>query len=174
MTYRVHRVIAAAHRLARELGSTVIGDEHLFLGLLAESDGPAAAVLAALRVDPAQAGARTHDVIRERQAYSGAGAAPVEASMRLTTRATLVFDRSRTEAELLGSDHVGIEHLLLGMVRRDDTVAAMVLADLGADAARIREQVAALLTSTAPADQPKPPPRFPLPTRDPAHGNDSS
>lgn len=174
MTYRVHRVIAEAHRMAREHRSTVIGDDHLFLGLLAEPDGPAAATLAALRVDPAQALARTHDVIRERQAHSEAAEAPVDTSMRLTTRATLVLDRSRTEAELLGSDHVGTEHLLLGMVRRDDTVAATVLAELRADPARIREQVAAAPPSTDPADQPKPPPPFQLPTQGPAHGDDSA
>jgi ATP-dependent Clp protease ATP-binding subunit ClpA len=83
---------------------------------------------------------------------------------------TLVLDRSRTEAELLGRGHVGTEHLLLGMVRRDDTVAAVVLGELGADAARMREQVAATPPSTDPADQPKPPP-FRPPARDAAAGD---
>jgi hypothetical protein len=59
-------------------------------------------------------------------------------------------------------------------VQRPDEQGVVGDADLGADAARIREQVAALPPSTAPADQPKPPPPFPLLTRDPAHGNDSS
>lgn len=164
LTFRTHRVIAEAHRLARELDSTTIGDDHLFLGLLGESGGPAAAALAALRVDRTRALERTHDVIRERARHETAtGAPPAEAGMRLTTRAVLVLDRGTTEAELLGSDHVGVEHLLLGMVRRADTVAAEVLADLGADPALLREQVAATPPSTDPDDAPKPPPPFRLP-----------
>lgn len=156
-TTRTRRVIADANRRARELHLDYLGDDQLFLALLAEPDGPAAEVLTAVGVDRAEAATRVHTLF---PSTSPTTAEPSPEYLTLTTKATVVLDRSRTEAELLGDDGVGTEHLLLGMLRRADTAAAHVFGDLGVDAARIREQVAAITPSTDPADHPEPPPPF--------------
>ena len=133
-TDRARRVLVLAQEEARELASGIIGTEHLLLGLIREREGVAAKVLDTLGV--------TYELVREKvEGTIDTNRKPSSASLPFTPRVTKVLEFSLRESQQLGHNYVGTEHLLLGLVREGNGVAAKILDDLGADMARVRTQV---------------------------------
>ena len=138
-TDRARRVLVLAQEEARDLNHAFIGTEHILLGLIREGEGVAAKALDALGV--------TFDVVREKvEEAIGANANPSPGSPPFTPRAKKVLELSLREALQLGHSYIGTEHMLLGLVREGDGVAAQVLNDLGADMARVRTQVIQMMS----------------------------
>jgi len=141
-TDRARRVLVLAQEEARDLNHAFIGTEHILLGLIREGEGVAAKALDALGV--------TFDVVREKvEEAIGANANPSPGSPPFTPRAKKVLELSLREALQLGHSYIGTEHMLLGLVREGDGVAAQVLNDLGADMARVRTQVIQMMSGQA-------------------------
>ena len=141
-TDRARRVLVLAQEEARFLGHKFLGTEHLLLGLIRESDGVAAMALG-------QLGIRLDDVRERVKGTIGpAGSAPT-ATPPFTARAKKVLELSLREALQLGHNYIGTEHILLGLVREGEGVAAQVLVGLGADLARVRQQVVQVLAGYA-------------------------
>ena len=116
-----------------------IGTEHILLGLIREGEGVAAKALDALGI--------TFDVVREKvEEAIGTNSNPSPGSPPFTPRAKKVLELSLREALQLGHSYIGTEHMLLGLVREGDGVAAQVLNDLGADMARVRTQVIQMMS----------------------------
>ncbi len=139
-----------AQEEARDLNHAFIGTEHILLGLIREGEGVAAKALDALGV--------TFDVVREKvEEAIGANTNPSPGSPPFTPRAKKVLELSLREALQLGHSYIGTEHMLLGLVREGEGVAAQVLSDLGADMARVRTQVIQMMSGQsgkeAPASQ---------------------
>lgn len=137
-TTRARRVVVLAQEEARLLQHNYIGTEHLLLGLLGETDGIAARALAGL-------GMSLEGTRQEITAIVGTGSATPSGHMPFTPRAKKVLELAFREARALGHDYIGTEHILLGLIREGDGVAAQVLVRLGADLNRAREQVIQLL-----------------------------
>ena len=138
-TDRARRVLVLAQEEARDLNHAFIGTEHILLGLIREGEGVAAKALDALGV--------TFDVVREKvEEAIGANTNPSPGSPPFTPRAKKVLELSLREALQLGHSYIGTEHMLLGLVREGEGVAAQVLVSLGADLARVRQQVIQLLS----------------------------
>ena len=138
-TDRARRVLVLAQEEARDLNHAFIGTEHILLGLIREGEGVAAKALDALGV--------TFDVVREKvEEAIGANTNPSPGSPPFTPRAKKVLELSLREALQLGHSYIGTEHMLLGLVREGDGVAAQVLSDLGADMARVRTQVIQMMS----------------------------
>ncbi|MDE3064268.1 MAG: ATP-dependent Clp protease ATP-binding subunit [Acidobacteriota bacterium] len=138
-TDRARRVLVLAQEEARDLNHAFIGTEHILLGLIREGEGVAAKALDALGV--------TFDVVREKvEEAIGANTNPSPGSPPFTPRAKKVLELSLREALQLGHSYIGTEHMLLGLVREGEGVAAQVLSDLGADMARVRTQVIQMMS----------------------------
>ena len=138
-TDRARRVLVLAQEEARDLNHSFIGTEHILLGLIKEGEGVAFKALDALGV--------TYDVVREKIEESiGANPNPSPGSPPFTPRAKKVLELSLREALQLGHSYIGTEHMLLGLVREGDGVAANVLSELGADMARVRSQVVQMMS----------------------------
>jgi hypothetical protein len=137
-TDRARRVMDLAQDEARMLNHNYIGTEHLLLGLIHEGEGVAAQALESLGV-----GLKTARQQVEEAVGRGQQAAPER--IPLTPRAKKVLELSLREALQLGHHYIGTEHILLGLIREGDGVAARVLAGLGADLNRVRQQVIQLL-----------------------------
>jgi hypothetical protein len=139
-TDRARRVVVLAQEEARLLNHNYIGTEHLLLGLLHEGEGVAAQALDALDISIGAARLQVEEIIgRGGQAPSG--------HIPFTPRAKQVLELSLREAIQLGHNYIGTEHVLLGLVREGQGVAAQVLARLGADLSRLRQVVVQLLAS---------------------------
>jgi ornithine carbamoyltransferase len=136
-TERARRVVFFAQEEAARLGENYVGTEHLLLGLVRENDSTAARILDRLGVP---LGRIRSDI--ERQVTPGHGN-PVQ-DMQLTPRAKRVIDLAYEEARQLNNNYIGTEHLLLGLIREGDGLAARVLVELGADLERTREEVRAM------------------------------
>jgi ATP-dependent Clp protease ATP-binding subunit ClpC len=135
-------VLVLAQEEARDLNHAFIGTEHILLGLIREGEGVAAKALDALGV--------TFDVVREKvEEAIGANTNPSPGSPPFTPRAKKVLELSLREALQLGHSYIGTEHMLLGLVREGEGVAAQVLNDLGADMARVRTQVIQMMSGQA-------------------------
>jgi Clp amino terminal domain, pathogenicity island component len=144
-TDRARQVMVLAQEEARALGHNWIGTEHLLLGLIREQQGLAAQLLKSLGVPIEEARAR---VAREvPQADKGIAA---HHQIPFTPRAKKVLELSLREALSLGHDWIGTEHILLGLVRENEGVAARVLLDFGADAETIRDGVISMLSGGRP------------------------
>jgi ClpA/ClpB-like protein len=139
-TDRARRVVVLAQEEARLLNHNYIGTEHLLLGLLREDEGIAAQALDALGVSTERA---RHEV----EAIIGHGDRVPSGHVPFTPRAKKVLELSLREAIQLGHNYIGTEHILLGLVREGEGVAATVLVKLGADLERVRRQVVQLLTA---------------------------
>ena len=142
-TEQTKRVLIRSQQEAKRLHHTHIGTEHLLLGLIGEEAGGAATVLARLGVAPP----------RVRRAVEGGlerGERPVGGDVRLTPGAKRVIELTVEEARRLGHDHIGTEHLLLGLVREEKGRAAGVLAGLGVEVERVRHEVLRLTGSGSP------------------------
>lgn len=138
LTERSRAALAHAEREAHGFNHNYIGTEHLLLGLLAVEDGLAATVLASLGVQADTVRAAIVDHI-------GRGAAPHADRCRLTPRSEQIIELARNEARKLGHASVGTEHLLLGLVRDGEGVAADILGDLGIDGDKVQAEVARAL-----------------------------
>src|SRR5919201_1795605 len=151
---RVTDTVRAAMVVAQEescyLGHNYVGNEHLLLGLLAQTDGMAADVLGGLGVTRQAIVSRTREVV-------GAGSPRRWEALGVTPRLKRALELARAEARRLGHRCVGTEHVLLGIARLDYGVGAKLLRELGAPPTRIREEMAARL-SIDPS-QLAPPPR---------------
>jgi ATP-dependent Clp protease ATP-binding subunit ClpA len=137
-TDRARRVVVLAQEEARLLDHNYIGTEHLLLGLINEGEGIAAQALGALDVSLERV---RHDI----EEIIGRGDRPPAGHIPFTPRAKKVLELSLREALQLGHNYIGTEHILLGLVREGEGVAAQVLQKLGADLARVRETVIELL-----------------------------
>jgi ATP-dependent Clp protease ATP-binding subunit ClpC len=137
-TERARRVVIFGQEEARGLRHNYIGTEHLLLGVLREGEGVGARVLASLGV--------TLDAVRaEVVSNVGQGDAAAVETIPFTPRAKRVLELSLREALSLGHDYIGTEHLLLGLVREQEGVAAKILLHLDADAETVRERTFELL-----------------------------
>src|SRR4051794_1517583 len=125
-TERARRVVFFAQEEAARLGENYVGTEHLLLGLVRESDSVAARILDRLGVPLGRIRAEI-----ERQVTRGHGS--LDQDMQLTPRAKRVIDLAYEEARRLNNNYIGTEHILLGLIREGDGLAARVLIKLGAD-----------------------------------------
>jgi hypothetical protein len=132
------RALTLAQDEAQRLDHHYIGTEHLLLGLVREGDGLAARVLENMHVE-------LHQVRTAVEAIIGRGQRPIPAAVGLTPRAKRVIELTVTEARRLGDDHVGTEHLLLGLLREGEGIAAGVLESLGLTLNRVDAAVRAEL-----------------------------
>jgi len=138
-TERARRVMVLAQEEARLLNHNFIGTEHLLLGLIHEGEGVAAKALEQLGI--------SLEAVREKvEETMGAPTTAAGGSPPFTPRAKKVLELSLREALQLGHNYIGTEHILLGLVREGEGVAARVLVDLGADLSRVRQQVIQLLS----------------------------
>lgn len=149
-TDQSRRVLVLAQEEARLLGHNFLGTEHILLGLLRQDDGRAAKALTALGVSLESARERVEHTV-------GPSDEQASGTPPFTPRAKSVLELSLREALSLGHEHIGPEHLLLGLVREGEGVAAQVLATMSADPVRVRHQVVALIEGV-PAPPPPPPP----------------
>ncbi|MEV0903210.1 Clp protease N-terminal domain-containing protein, partial [Actinoplanes sp. NPDC049802] len=138
-TDRARRVVVLAQEEARMLNHNYIGTEHLLLGLVHQGEGVAAVALERLGVSLAAVRQQVEEVI-------GQGDEPPSGHIPFTPRAKKVLEMSLREALQLGHNYIGTEHILLGLIRERDGVAAQVLARMGADPERVRLQVAEMVT----------------------------
>jgi ATP-dependent Clp protease ATP-binding subunit ClpC len=134
-TERVRKVIYLARDEANRLQHDYIGTEHLLLGILRLGEGIAAEVLQRLEVDPEQIQQTIENMVKPTGGTLTVGEIP------LTPRAKRVLELSVEEARFLGHNYVGTEHLLLGLIREGEGVAARVLLELGVDRKRVREEI---------------------------------
>jgi ATP-dependent Clp protease ATP-binding subunit ClpA len=141
-TDRARRVIVLAQEEARLLGHDYVGTEHLLLGLAREGQGVAARVLEVLGVRLEALRSQVKEVI-------GQGQRAPSGHIPFTPRAKKVLELSLREALELGHDYIGTEHLLLGLIREGEGVAAQVLVNLGADLSRVRQQIIPVLSASA-------------------------
>ncbi len=137
-TDRARRVVVLAQDEARMLGHNYIGTEHILLGLIREGDGVAAKALTAMSIGLEATRQQVESII-------GRGQGAPTGHIPFTPRAKKVLELSLREALQLGHDYIGTEHILLGLIREGDGVAAQVLAGFGADLNRVRQQVVQLL-----------------------------
>jgi ATP-dependent Clp protease ATP-binding subunit ClpC len=137
-TDRARRTVVLAQEEARMLDHSWIGTEHLLLGLLGEGEGVAAKALEALGISLAAVRQQVEEII-------GQGDQAPPGHIPFTPRAKKVLELAHREARALGHDYIGTEHILLGLLREGDGVAAQVLVRLGADLNRTRQQVIQLL-----------------------------
>jgi ATP-dependent Clp protease ATP-binding subunit ClpA len=147
-TDQSRRVIVLAQEEARMLDHNWIGTEHILLGLAKEGDGVAARALESIGISLDAVRQKVEEIIgRGQQAPSG--------HIPFTPRAKKVLELSLREALQLGDNYIGTEHILLGLVREGDGVAAQVLVMLGADLNRVRQEVTQLVP-VHPAEDPEP------------------
>ena len=138
-TDKARRVVVLAQEEAKLLNHNYIGTEHILLGLIHEGEGVAAKALEALGINLEQGREQVQDIIGQgQQAPSG--------HIPFTPRAKKVLELSLREALQLGHSYIGTEHLLLGLIREGEGVAAQVLTKLGADTNKVRQQVIQLLS----------------------------
>jgi ATP-dependent Clp protease ATP-binding subunit ClpA len=141
-TDRARRVVVLAQEEARLLDHNYIGTEHLLLGLINEGEGIAAQALEALGVSLERVRSDVEEII-------GRGQAVPAGHIPFTPRAKKVLELSLREALQLGHNYIGTEHILLGLVREGEGVAAQVLEKLGADLERVRQTVIELLPGSS-------------------------
>ena len=138
-TDRARRVVVLAQEEARMLNHNYIGTEHILLGLIHEGEGVAAKALDSLNINL--------DAVRQQvEEIIGQGQAAPTGHIPFTPRAKKVLELSLREALQLGHNYIGTEHILLGLIREGEGVAAQVLQKLGADLNRVRQTVIQLLS----------------------------
>jgi len=147
-TDRARRVVVLAQEEARLLNHNYIGTEHILLGLIHEGEGAAAKALESLGISLEAVRSQVEEII-------GQGGASPSGHIPFTPRAKKVLELSLREALQLGHNYIGTEHILLGLIREGEGVAAQVLVKLGADLSRVRQQVIQLLSGySGPGGQP--------------------
>jgi ATP-dependent Clp protease ATP-binding subunit ClpC len=138
-TDRARRVVVLAQEEAKMLNHNYIGTEHILLGLIHEGEGVAAKALESLSISLESVREQVQDII-------GQGQQQPTGHIPFTPRAKKVLELSLREALQLGHNYIGTEHILLGLIREGEGVAAQVLVKLGADLNRVRQQVIQLLS----------------------------
>ena len=161
-TERARRSIVLAQEEAQRLGNNYIGTEHILLGIISEGESLAAKVLETLGVNLSK-------VRQEVESIVGRGGQTVQQEMVFTPRAKRVIELAFEEARQLNHNYIGTEHLLLGLIREGEGVAARVLTNLGVDPAKVRVQTTSLLG--AEGQPPAPKGKSKTPTLD-AYGRD--
>ncbi|MFL0749484.1 MAG: ATP-dependent Clp protease ATP-binding subunit [Prochlorococcus sp.] len=141
-TEKAIKVIMLAQEEARRLGHNFVGTEQILLGLIGEGTGVAAKVLKSMGVNLKDARVEVEKII-------GRGSGFVAVEIPFTPRAKRVLELSLEEARQLGHNYIGTEHLLLGLIREGEGVAARVLENLGVDLTKVRTQVIRMLGETA-------------------------
>ncbi|AMA07980.1 MULTISPECIES: ATP-dependent Clp protease ATP-binding subunit [Cyanophyceae] len=141
-TEKAIKVIMLAQEEARRLGHNFVGTEQILLGLIGEGTGVAAKVLRSMGVNLKDARIEVEKII-------GRGSGFVAVEIPFTPRAKRVLELSLEEARQLGHNYIGTEHLLLGLIREGEGVAARVLENLGVDLSKVRTQVIRMLGETA-------------------------
>src|SRR3989475_421677 len=137
-TERARRVIILAQEEAKRLNHSAVGTEHILLGIIREGEGVASKVLESLNISPDRVRAEIETAI-------GRGERAPYEEVAFTPRAKKVLELALDEARRLGHNYIGTEHLLLGLIREGEGVAARVLEAMGADLERVRAQVVYLL-----------------------------
>ncbi|MCU0267141.1 MAG: ATP-dependent Clp protease ATP-binding subunit [Acidimicrobiales bacterium] len=146
-TDRARRVVVLAQEEARLLNHNYIGTEHILLGLIHEGEGVAAKALESLGISLEAVRSQVEEII-------GQGGSSPSGHIPFTPRAKKVLELSLREALQLGHNYIGTEHILLGLIREGEGVAAQVLVKLGADLSRVRQQVIQLLSGySGPAQE---------------------
>ncbi len=141
-TEKAIKVIMLAQEEARRLGHNFVGTEQILLGVIGEGTGVAAKVLKAMGVNLKDARIEVEKII-------GRGSGFVAVEIPFTPRAKRVLELSLEEARQLGHNYIGTEHLLLGLIREGEGVAARVLENLGVDLSKVRTEVIRMLGETA-------------------------
>jgi ATP-dependent Clp protease ATP-binding subunit ClpC len=157
---QARRVVVLAQEEARMLNHNSIGTEHLLLGLIREDEGIAARALRSLGLDLAAVRQQVAEIVGQGKQGRGEpgqgeprqGEPGQPGHIPFTPRAKKALELSLREALQLGASHIGTEHILVGLVRVGDGVAARVLVRLGADLHGVRRQVIQLLAAGLPAD----------------------
>ena len=164
-TERARQVVVLAQDESRALGHDYIGTEHILLGLLREQEGLAARVLESLDLTVEEVRAQVVSIV-------GQGEAAATGQIPFTPHAKEALEFSLREALALGHEWIGTEHVLLGLVRATDGVAARILLDFGADADTIRNEVIRMMSGpgrhVSLAEPVMPGSRFP-PVPEPSH-----
>ncbi len=145
-TERARRVLTLAQEEAQRFGHNYIGTEHLLLGLVREGDGVAAKVLSNLGVELNKVRSAVEFII-------GRGDRKSSGEIGLTPRAKKVIELAVDEARRLGHSYIGTEHVLLGLVREGEGIAAGVLESLGVNLERVRAETTSILAQTQPRQQ---------------------
>ena len=156
-TDRARKVLTLAQDEAQRFNHNYIGTEHLLLGLVREGEGVAARVLENMNVELSKVRTAVEFII-------GRGDRPVVGEVGLTPRAKRVIELAIDEARRLGHNYIGTEHLLLGLVREGEGIAAGVLESLGVNLDKVRHQVIHVLSqssSSTPAQETKRPSKTP-------------
>ena len=143
-TDRARRVVVLAQEEARLLGHHYIGTEHLLLGMIHEGEGVAAKALAALGIELQAVRSAVLVEIVERGISPTSPGGP--SHLPFTPRCKKVLELALREALQLGHNYVGTEHILLGLIREGEGIAAAVLVKLGAELSRVRQQVITVLS----------------------------
>lgn len=143
-TEKAIKVIMLAQEEARRLGHNFVGTEQILLGLIGEGTGIAAKVLKSMGISLKDARVQVEKII-------GRGSGFVAVEIPFTPRAKRVLELSLDEARQLGHNYIGSEHLLLGLLREGEGVAAQVLESMGADPSNIRSQVIRMVGESAEA-----------------------
>ena len=146
-TDQARRVVVQAQEEARTLGHNYIGTEHILLGLLGEPEGAAAQILSSLGMSLDLNAAREQVV-----EIAGAGTGQLSGHVPVTPRTKKVLELSLREAQRLGHDHIGTEHILLGLVREGEGVGAQILERQGATLDRVQAQVLAIVRTAPPEE----------------------
>jgi ATP-dependent Clp protease ATP-binding subunit ClpC len=142
-TDRARRVVVMAQEEARMLNHSYIGTEHILLALIDEGDGVGAKALESLGI--------SLDAVRQQvEEIIGRGQRAPSGHIPFTPRAKKVLELSLRESQQLGHDYIGTEHILLGLIREGNGVAAQVLVKHGADPNRVRQQVIWLISAQQP------------------------
>jgi ATP-dependent Clp protease ATP-binding subunit ClpA len=139
-TDRARRVVKLAEEEARRFDHNYIGTEHILLGLIREGEGVAAKALESLGISLDAVRQQVEEIIGQGQQ------APFDV-IPFTPRSKKVLELSLRESQQLGHNYIGTEHILLGLIREGDGVAAQVLVKLGADLNRVRQQVIQLIAA---------------------------
>ena len=133
-TERARKVLFLSQQEAKRLGHNYVGTEHLLLGLVAEGEGVAAQALQTIGINLQKVRSEVEKII-------GSGDAPYLGDVALTPRAKRVLELALDEGRQLGHNYVGTEHIILGLIRESEGVAAQVLKNMGADLEKVRKQV---------------------------------
>jgi ATP-dependent Clp protease ATP-binding subunit ClpC len=149
-TDQARRVVVLAQEEARRLDHNYIGTEHILLGLIREGDGIAAKTLESLEISLDAVRQKVEDII-------GHGKKTPSGHIPFTPRSKKVLELSLRESLELGHNYIGTEHILLGLIREGEGVAAQVLRDLGAQLTEVRERVLDLVRESPPEMRESPP-----------------
>lgn len=144
-TERAHKVLKLAQRESQNMGHSTVGTEHLLLGLLIEGEGIGAKALFNLGLDLDKVRKEVENLVGKEERPVG------QKEIAFTPRGKKVLELANEEARRFGVSYVGTEHILLGLIREGDGIAARVLASLGIDANKVIEEVVKLLGGGGPS-----------------------